>query len=386
MARKLYILCFVPVVILIRLLSPVILVRTGAVFATRIGHFALDIEVALCLDETQSGKRKFQKKLDLFYIQDKVSNTYLLELWKKALHFLPRNLLEPIHLLNQRLPHSTKFDFFDAQKKVGHSDLRSLDNSPVHLSFSKRDQVRGVELLRKLGISSGEMYVCLAVRDHLFLEETFSGLKFDYHNYRDSKIENYQAMAEYLSSQGLKVLRMGRVTKDLFVSDCPGVIDYANSQYRSDFADVFLFANSKFCISTSTGMDALATIFRVPVGLVNVVNRVSVGLGDSVVLYQPKEMHDLETGKFLTFREKVDRNLFEVFDSQEFTKRDVLLVENHAVELQEFACELYNLLEVKQPNLNKFNSVILENEYEKFSLGKLSKTWLDKHPGYLSES
>ena len=48
------------------------------------------------------------------------------------------------------------------------------------------------------------------------------------------------------------------------------IIDYANSSMRSDFLDIYLLANCKFCISTDYGLDEICVIFKKPVAYVGV--------------------------------------------------------------------------------------------------------------------
>ena len=40
------------------------------------------------------------------------------------------------------------------------------------------------------------------------------------------------------------------------------IIDYANSDFRSDFMDFYLGYKSSFCVTTATGMDSFSFYFR----------------------------------------------------------------------------------------------------------------------------
>ena len=60
----------IPFVIIIRFLSPLLLIRWYGVIATRIGHFAANIELYLC--EQKAGINVPEKKyFDIFFIEDK---------------------------------------------------------------------------------------------------------------------------------------------------------------------------------------------------------------------------------------------------------------------------------------------------------------------------
>ena len=88
-------------------------------------------------------------------------------------------------------------------------------------------------------------------------------------NYLSNDIDNYKESAMYLAQKGYWVFRMGKGAKKRFDIDHPKIFDYAFSDYRSDFLDVWLMANCNFCISTGTGIDAVATIFRRPILMIN---------------------------------------------------------------------------------------------------------------------
>ena len=48
------------------------------------------------------------------------------------------------------------------------------------------------------------------------------------------------------------------------------IIDYANSNLRSEFMDIFLGAKCNFCISTGHGFDMLPYVFNKPIGIMSV--------------------------------------------------------------------------------------------------------------------
>ena len=50
-----------------------------------------------------------------------------------------------------------------------------------------------------------------------------------------------------------------------FKSNNPKIIDYVNSDLKSDFMDVFLGAKCSFCLSTSFGFDEVPNLFRKPI-------------------------------------------------------------------------------------------------------------------------
>ena len=108
------------------------------------------------------------------------------------------------------------------------------------------------------------------MRDSKFLEAfRTSSADANYHDYRDSDIRTYLTAMGWLSSQGVWVLRMGKSMAHPLQSNSDRIIDYAFDAQKSDLLDIWLFANCTGVISTATGLDQLAMIYRKPQLYVN---------------------------------------------------------------------------------------------------------------------
>lgn len=368
-------------------ISPILLFRIGGIRADRVGHFALDLEVCSCINVQR--KNIFPRCIDFFYRVSPISNQYLFDLWSKKVRIVPRMLLEPLDVTIKRVKLFRRFDYFSFINVHGHSDLSILDNVPQRLLIPNDHVNAGEELLEKLGIPKGQKYVCLAVRDGQYLKTFLPETDWSYHDFRDSNIQDFLEMAEYLTKRGLVVIRMGKVMQQKFETNNPMIIDYANSSLRSDFADVYLFANCFFCISTSTGMDALAAIFRRPIGLVNVVNIKSVALGESIKLFQPKRFFDINLGRDLNYEEIMKRSLFSLSESSQFTTNNVSLKDNSPEELRLFASEFLGILGESNVSQLKDDDSNLKLDclgVSQARIAKISQSWLDCYPKYLESS
>ena len=91
----------VPVVIVIRLISPWVLVRMRALNSLRIGHFVANTEMYLCERDSgvNSGKHRY---LDLFHFAYRpICNQQLATMWKRVLNIWPSWVLDPIILVNR---------------------------------------------------------------------------------------------------------------------------------------------------------------------------------------------------------------------------------------------------------------------------------------------
>ena len=136
----------------------------------------------------------------------------------------------------------------------------------------------------------------MIIRDSAYLKWA------SYHNYRDSNVDDFSDIALELAEKGYVVFRMGKkVNKPLNLKH-PNVIDYACSNYRSDFLDIWLMANCFFCISTGLGLDEIPRIFRRPSIYIDYIPLQSLVSYDHVITV-PKKLFWRQTNKMLTLSE-----------------------------------------------------------------------------------
>jgi putative glycosyltransferase (TIGR04372 family) len=64
-------------------------------------------------------------------------------------------------------------------------------------------------------------YVCIHDRSSDYLASKFRGSNVSHHNYRDCSIDNYLKAAEWLTTKGVYVLRMGEVISAPLTTDNP---------------------------------------------------------------------------------------------------------------------------------------------------------------------
>ena len=96
------------------------------------------------------------------------------------------------------------------------------------------------------------------IRDSKYLTKKYPNKNFEYHNYRDWDSQLFINSANSLANKGYYILRMGSIVGNKFETNNVKVIDYANSNFRSDFMDFYLGYKSSFCVTTATGMDSFS--------------------------------------------------------------------------------------------------------------------------------
>lgn len=323
---------------LIVIARPFVRIRVGFLRCDRIGHFAANTEIYLC--ERDINKNS-DKTLDLFYYPRKVCNQQLANMWERKLHVLPWFWLRPLCLVIRTFrcltPHRV------VEGRGGDIDIDNLlERLPPHLSFTAEEEARGEAGLRAIGIPTGASFVCLNIRDSAYLGSSC----YDYHNYRDSDVQNYVLAAEELADRGYIVIRMGAKVHAAIKSTHPKVIDYATNGMRSDFMDIYLGAKCAFCISVGSGFDAVPFVFRRPIVYVNMM---PFGLWMSIfrqdLLVITKHHFSTRINRELTLREIFTQDVGFSMSTSEYESKGVKLIENTPEEIRDAVIEMAERLE-----------------------------------------
>jgi len=331
--------------LLMRAVKPFLHIRVGNLLSDRLGHFAANTEIYLCEQEFYrylGGKDYF----DFFRLSPFVCNDYLLLMWKrsKKIRILPRRLVYAAYLSETR--------YFKSDEHIIPDNLQNdrdilglFEEYPPQLRFTKEEHEIGRDFLSSIGLNQESRFVCLTVRDSTYLQSTRPEIDWSYHNYRDSRIEEYIEACEMLADMGYFVFRMGAAVEKPLLCSNPHIIDYAYNGMRSEFLDLYLGAHCEFCITQATGFDAIPTIFRRPLLQVNAApigNFYTWGSKFNLVI--PKHVIDLKSGKYLSISEQRRRNLCFVQNSHEFKSLGVGHVDNSSGEITEAVFEMVERL------------------------------------------
>jgi len=300
----------------------------GQLFAGRIGHFVPD-----ALEHFLRAELSPTRTHDYFYFFGGISNSQ----WAKM---VSRNLsikgkwLKNIWYWNKFLPggdvHNLPQTYTESRDTGGlfNQFKQRFDFLEIENDFSR-------QWLKSKGWKNGEPFICLQVRDSLYLAEFDSANPKDpeqiAHSYRDSNIETYVEAIEWLISEGFWVIRMGKLAKKKLPIRHEKLIDYAFEDSKSDLLDIWLVANCSFCISTSTGPDWISIAYGKPVLFIN-----ALPLGGlfsfAKSMWIPKKLIWKSTRKELTLNEILDTTHFQTSDYinngimiQALTAKEILL-------------------------------------------------------------
>ena len=334
--------------IIIRLISPWIIIRIERLQAGNFGEFILRPAMYYCKKKLKIDVLK-KKNIDFVYIHhnERVFNKQLAKMWKRKLNFLSSFLLDPISRVNKFIPgwrnHTIK------SLSVGNRDVDNFFEKCQILNFTKEEEIYGKKMLNKFGLKDEDKFVCLAVRDGVYEKKKISNRYRDwsYHDFRNTDIDNFILAAEELTKRGYYVFRMGVTVKKHFNSKNPKIIDYANSNLRNDFMDIYLGAKCSFCISTGFGFQYVPYLFRKPVV------QLSIPFGD---LLTHNEKFLIMTKHHILKKEKRELSLSEIFsyglaytyDTKIFKQKGIELVDYTSDEIKDMAIEMHENLEFKK--------------------------------------
>ena len=366
---------FLPISFLLLLISKLILIRFAEIPTNRIGHFAMEVDLYISNKKLQN-----KKTIDIFCLQiddNFVSNHKLLEEFKKYILVLPRILILPL-ILNAK-----HYKFFSSQtflltKNKDRDTEHINDKTPVNLTLSNEDIKIGEEFLSKIGNGEKNIkFVIMIVRDSSYLNNYFNHVNkmnakdWSYHNFRDGNVDDYLPACEELTKLGYYVIRMGQVVSKKLDTKNPMIIDYASNGMRTELLDIFLASKCEFCISSSTGYDALPMIFRKPVIICNYAPVAQVFTHSKKNLITFRHHYSKKLNRRLNLKEIFDEQLANIGKADGFTNEDLILQDNTPLELKEAILEMESF--VRNKEFENENSNILNNEFWKIYSSMIKK-------------
>jgi len=233
------------------------------------------------------------------------ANKHYLKYWAQHLDVLMLSRHEARQLASIMRPLAEKLSGFALKDRFSmfyESWNLAVDNwnrkrYPPLLQVSKEDSENGWGVMDQWGIPAGSWFVALHVREYNPHTPNHNRLRAA----PNADIQTYMPAIQSVIERGGWVVRMG----DSSMSNLPtmhGLIDYANSAFKSEWMDVFLWASCRFFIGTSSGPLSVPPTFGVPVLYTNCPNiGISAALGRSLML--PKLFHSKSEQRLLTIDE-----------------------------------------------------------------------------------
>jgi putative glycosyltransferase (TIGR04372 family) len=191
--------------------------------------------------------------------------------------------------------------------------------------------------LARMGVQANRPIVCIHVR-----ESGYWGRFGDRtHSTKNADIRTYIPALRMLTANGYQVVRLGDATMRP-IPNIKFVFDYARSECKSDYLDIYLLSHAAFLICTSSGPFAVASIFGTPLLATNwiPVHTLPFSPNDLVLL---KKLRNRVTRKQLTFSQLLDLDYGE-YSYYNLERQNIEVVDNTPREITAAATEMVERL------------------------------------------
>lgn len=202
------------------------------------------------------------------------------------------------------------------------------------LTISDEDYVRGWNALKSFGMRKDDWFVCLHVR-----EGGWNDLNSATEDFRNADINTYHLAIKAITDAGGWVIRMG----DPGMNPLPSmsrVVDYAHSDAKSSWMDVFLCAQCRFFIGTSSGLSTVAMAFGVPVVGTNILPACGTYYSPSIDLFIPRICRHNGENRLLNFSELYSPPIGISVSQHDYARANVEILENTDEEIEDVVKEM----------------------------------------------
>lgn len=206
----------------------------------------------------------------------------------------------------------------------------------------EREQIDDCEQrLALMGVEPNRPIVCIHARESGYWARTGDLT----HSTKNADIASYIPAIQYLADNGFQVVRLG----DASMKRLPPlkfVFDYAHSEHKGDFLDLYLLTRSTFSLCTSSGPFTVASMFNIPVLATNWVSAHTLPfLPRDLILF--KKFRYRDSGKLLSFSELLNLDYGE-FSYYNLQRKNIEVVDNTPAELLNATMEMLEKLHTKK--------------------------------------
>lgn len=278
------------------------------------------------------------------------------------------------YLFDLLFPTAIQMDIWDfkSQPKDLYRALTEVDTSwsasnfLPFLELENKHIQRGQIILREMGISNDDWFIAIHVRNNL------SPLSIS-QSARNADIDTYIPAINKIIQLGGHVILMGDKESKRLPFNINKCYDYAHSNLKSEWMDVFLWSQCRFFVGTLSGPLEIPPLFGIPTLLTNAPCFGSEGsVTRSKTIMMPKLHFCYQRKRYLTFSEVLDlpigwcENLNMI--------EDVIIEDNSSEDL---ISALYEMYELTQPikNFEEEVNKKIKNNYIMIKLSRIREKY-----------
>lgn len=345
------ILIYLPLIVLILLIRPIIFIKFYIISLDRIGNIVHPDMFLINKD-----KRSF----NILLISSRQNNQTLIEILNKRVKLLLINesLSEVLGFLSRKnnLIRSHIYEKYNFQSFNFVNKKRNFYLSNEQKIFAEKTLKEnfGKDFLKK-------RIICFTTRDSKYLKNKYPNKNFKYHNYRDMNADNIIPAIRFLIKKGFFVIRMGRIAEKKINYKNKYFFDYPFSKFKNDLLDIYLAEKAFYWFGSNCGLDTLRWIFRKPVAVFNMAPFALLPFNYKNIVIIPKKYK--KNGKQLNLNEIFNHSIASASTSQEFVKKKIIVIENsneEILELVKFVINFEKNLKLSK-NQKKINQKFSKN-------------------------
>lgn len=275
-----------------------------------------------------------------------IANKFLLSLLEKYITIIQDTEIFQ-KSLNLRL--ATEFNFYAPQNFDGSTeyywklaskvnDRWKSENRPKLIEFPDDKSDRGREILERAIGTKFNWFVTLHVR-----EISSKNHHSDLHDSLNADITNYMSSIEEITSRGGVVVRIGDSTMTP-LPKMKNVFDYAHSNEKFDWLDIYFLSKCKFFLGTSSGPAYVPAIFDIPSVLTNWWPYFQLPWSEKSI-FIPKLLRSVDPDRYLTLKEALQEP-FGYCNSKYYLKKnyDIEILQNDPEDIKNAVLEMLNIL------------------------------------------
>ncbi|MEM7059602.1 MAG: TIGR04372 family glycosyltransferase [Pseudomonadota bacterium] len=252
------------------------------------------------------------------------------------------------------------------------------DRPPV-IRLPDEIQAKGRDRLAELGVPEDAWFVCVHAR-----EGGYSPKDENIHAHRNSDIATYHLAIKAITDRGGWIVRVGDATMTP-MPPMDQAVDYALSDRKSDWMDLWLCANNRFLLGTSSGLIMAATMFHKPCVLVNMVpHGSSYGPGPNDLAIS-KLLIDAD-GQPMRFPDIFAQRLSDQRYAESFDQRGVRFQNNSAEDIlgvmEEMLARLDGTFETTAEDEDlqrRYRALLTPHDYSFGATSMIGRDWLRAH-------
>ena len=330
-------------IIFLKLIKKFILIRFGELETRNIGHYSFSID--LYLHENKKNKYNNQKRIyDIWFKNKNVANYFLLNKWKKILNVFPHYFRFIWIYINKYnfgkeflIPYRHWKNYSDKWPDVGNAfrDINGVSKkTKSHIKFDDNEINLGEKFFIDNKINKNP--ILFFARDAKYRKDQFDSA------YRNSNIEDQSKAIEEMCKNNFCIRVGSNPEKELKIKN-KNFIDYSFSKYQNEFNDLYIISKCKFLVSTGSGFDQLALLFRKPIVYVNATEteyRINPIFNDLIKLYIPKKIFSKKKNRILTFSEIFEIGAENLQNNQDYQNLELEVIDNTPDEILDVIKEM----------------------------------------------